>query len=771
MKISLDWLNELIGKKLTETQAGELLSQAGLPLESVNRLDQGFTNVVVAEIVEINPHPNADKLRLATVKTSPTNTQQVVCGAPNIKVGQKAPLAQVGSRLATGLTLKKASIRGVESNGMLCAEDELGLGAGHEGIVVLDPGAKIGQPLSEALNLSDVGLEIEITPNRADAQSAVGLARDISVLLGKKFISPKYVIKDTGATKVKVTIKDKKACPKYSARLVTGLKTELSPAWMQTRLLASGMRPVNLIVDVSNYVMLELGQPLHAFDAGKVADQSIIVRRANKGERLKTLDNQVRELTADMLVIADAKGPIALAGVMGGADSEVSDKTREVILESAVFDPKVVRKTARSLHLLSEASMRFERGVDRDMTETALDRATELLVKHGKGKLAGKKTVVKSASPKTPTISLSLEKLSKTLNNKFAATFVKKILINLGCQVTGSAKALKVRPPSWRADLQIEQDLQEEVTRVYGYHNLKPTRLSGEFRPAPITDLEKIVSQTKDAMARLDYDEVSLYSYEYPAGKNSPVYSSLNLPKPLVIQNPLDPKHNILRRSLLINLEIAAKANLERSPISAFLAFEVGSVFFKDGKGVLPNEQIYCGGTVWLLSKKKNWLGSTIKGHISHLLLELNLPEPHWHNNEIRIKEKTVGFWNVSQSTLMGKNNYTVESWEISLTKLAEFSSKKLYSGTPNQPVVKRDVALWVPESMNYNHLKEEILLQSSLIRNVELFDVFTKDGRLSIAVHLVFQAKDRTLKAQEVDQALQKIINHLDKLQVKVRR
>jgi len=415
MLLPLSWLKEYIMRLPNPAALAEVLMMHGLEVESVIDRSNDFDNVVVGEIVAIRPHPNADKLRLADVVVTPGGKpQEIVCGAPNIMVGQKAPVALLGAKLPNGLTIEKRAIRGVESNGMLCAADELGLGKDRSGIIILDPALKVGTPLVKAMGLDEVVFDLAIPANRADLMAVRGLAWEIGAILGQKVNlppSPSPSLKKEGrsgspSASVTVKVADPKLAPVYTARVIHGVKIQPSPAWLQNRLRAAGMRPINVVVDITNYIMLEYGQPLHAFDAAKVKNSQVDVRPAKAGELLTTLDGQARKLDSSMIVIADAAGPIALAGVMGGINSEVTSQTTDIILESAIFHPVAIRKTSRKLGLLSEASKRFEKGLWSSLPLTASAAAARLIVEYCGGTVEPQAAVVGTVKTKPRIITM-----------------------------------------------------------------------------------------------------------------------------------------------------------------------------------------------------------------------------------------------------------------------------------------------------------------------------------------------------------------------------
>jgi phenylalanyl-tRNA synthetase beta chain len=454
-----------------------------------------------------------------------------------------------------------------------------------------------------------------------------------------------------------------------------------------------------------------------------------------------------------MLVIADATKPIALAGVMGGAETEVSPTTKDVILESALFAPSVVRKTARSLHLLSEASTRFERGIDPKMTELALDRAAKLLVELGKGRLAGGPTIVAGKLPTAKPITLGLEDLNSVLNQSFTAVKIRRWLTSLGCSVRGTTKTLLVSPPTWRVDLRLAEDLIEEVARLYGYDKLAPTHLRAELHPAPVDPLERMKERVRDLATQLGYSEV--YTRETERG------ARVDPKEAWVIANPIDPKESVLRRSLLPNLERAAQTNLERTAETKIAVFEVGTVF----AGRI--ERQYVGATHWRMANRF-WAGDVAKGQVAYLVQALGLPEPSFRGSDICLKgadgrNEVIGTWTSTEVVLMGRNHYVRQSWEIALDALIELRSPQVFTPPQVFPTVKRDVALWVPDDLDAARLYATMQSVAPTLVAILPFDLYSKDGRRSVAFHLVFQVPDRTLTTREVDEALAAILRALE--------
>ncbi len=519
MKVPLKWLREYVDITLPPAELAEKLTMAGIEAKGTQVTGGKWENIVVGQIIAINPHPNADRLRLPTVDLG-TEQQTVVCGAPNLSVGDKIAFAYVGAELIDGhsgqlIRLKPAKIRGVESSGMVCSEKELGISDSHEGIMVLPPDAPVGTPLADYLG--DVIFDLDVTPNRPDCLCVIGIAQEVAALTGQSLHPPEVSYEEAEPPtdqQIAIEITDPDLCSRYCASLITGIKIAESPQWMQQRLLACGMRPINNIVDVTNYVMLELGQPLHAFDHEKIKSKRIIVRRAAEGEITVSLDGVERTLSPDMLVIADAERAVAIAGVMGGANSEVTDDTTAILLEAANFNPTSIHYTSHQLSLLSEASMRFERGIRAELTVPALKRATQLMMQLAGGKAAKGIADVYPDKREPKPILLSTDKAKKLLGVEFSLDQIVNTLTSLGftCQPADSPSEVRVTAPYWRSDIQQAVDLIEEVARIIGYDKIPMTMLSEPLprqNPAPILGLKQKI---RDSLVGYGFQEIITYS-------------------------------------------------------------------------------------------------------------------------------------------------------------------------------------------------------------------------------------------------------------------
>src|SRR5271168_5171764 len=587
MKLPLSWMRDFVSVDAPVAEISRRLSFAGLVVENVETLKPGFAGVFAARVVNVEKHPNADRLNLCDVDAGEKGKFKVVCGAPNVKAGMVAPLALVGAQLGKEPPLEAAVIRGVQSEGMLCSERELGLSQDHAGILALGADAPLGGDVAKYLHLDDVVLDVEITPNRGDCLSVLGLAREVAALFGARLRAPRLRAAHSAGSPdgarftVSVAIDAPDLCPRYAALAMTGIKIGPSPAWLKRRLELCGMRALNNVVDATNYVMLELGQPLHAFDYGKIAGGKIVVRRAGETREFVTLDNVTRTLDPNDLLIADGDKPLAIAGVMGGLNSEVSDATTTILLESAYFEPMTVARTARRLGLRSEASYRFERGIDREGQVGALIRAAELIRKIAGGKEAS----ISDFEPRKPQpreIQLDLAAMEALLGAQIAPGVAKARLKSLGAQVSSRGKGvLAVTPPSFRSDLVEQADLIEEVARLGGLEEipaLLPPRVSAL---APVNREREFIKGTREVMLGCGLSEAATIAFIAPAD-NARFSGIQAAARPVKVTNPLSAELSELRVSLMPGLVTSLRFNLNREA-HAFHAFEIGKTFRMNG--------------------------------------------------------------------------------------------------------------------------------------------------------------------------------------------
>lgn len=753
MKILLSWLREYVAIKQSPEKVAERLTNAGIEVENIIDFKKRFDRVVVGEVVHIRPHPNADKLRLAFVIAKPGGSPiEVVCGAPNIAIGQKVAFAKVGARLPNGMVMVERSIRGVVSHGMICAEDELGLGTAHTGTMELDPKLVPGTPFARAIGFDDVVLDIAVPANRGDLMSVRGIAWELAALTGSRFNPRPMRLRESSVPalrSVRVKIAVPKLCPRYTARVIRGIAIKQSPDWLQQRLRLAGIRPINAVVDATNYTMLEYGQPLHAFDAGKVKGDTITVRTAAKGERATTLDGITRPLSQTMLVIADAEGPIALAGVMGCVRAEVSKMTTDVILESAVFDPVSVRRMSRSLGLVSEASRRFEKGIPLDLPAQASDAAAALIVKLCGGTVE-RGIVASGTHMKTPSVILIAPSLfSDILGMTVSPSSARKVLTRLGFKVSGTVNAWKVRVPFWRLDVTLPVDLVDEVGRSVGYDTLPEVMPQMEFIPHPLPRLVILKQDVQELLVGFGFSETISHAY-YGLPWKQEVGG-----EHYVIQNPLDKSQEYLRKSIVPQLRSVLLSAVDAGEDARI--FQIGRVFVPDSGKPIENQQPWKLAIGMAFKAGSGYCrGRKLNGVLDELFAALGIIEA----GETRSP--------VSTATVKGR---TLEWTEVDIVTMRDNFAPATFTPLPKYPAVYRDVSLFIPLTVQYRTVDEAIRKAgSSLLAGIDLFDVFEKNGKRSLAFHLVFRSADRTLTEHEILANMKAITDALISLGAEIR-
>ncbi len=791
MKVSLKWLKEYVAIKLTATELAKRLEMAGTEAKGMEVIGDKWENILVGEIIDVSPHPNADRLRLVTVELG-TEQPTVVCGAPNLRLGDRVAFARVGAELIDGYSgqksrLKPAKIRGVVSEGMVLSEKELGISDSYEGIMVLPPEAPVGTPLAECLG--DTILDLDITPNRPDLLSVIGVAREAAALVGEKASIPDPAYEAKGAPieeQISVEIAAPDLCKRYCASLIKGIRVAESPGWLKSRLLASGMRPINNIVDVTNYVMLEYGQPLHAFDFDKIRGKKIIVRRAGDGEVMVSLDGVERALKGDMLVIADEKQAVAVAGVMGGAGSEVSEETTSILLESASFAPASIHHTSSSLRLISESSMRFERGIRPELTLPALKRATQLILLLAGGE-AARGLIDKYPGKKEPEpILLSTRRVKRLLGIEFSPKQIVATLTSLGfsCEPTSSASEFRVTAPYWRSDIHLEVDLIEEVARIIGYDKIPMTMLS---RPLPRQDSNPSLGLKKKAGQSLvgyGFQEVITYSLTSREMLEKALPGSCSPESmPLSVANPMTADQEYLRTSLRGNLLAALAAN-RRHEDGPIRLFELGRVYLARDNELPDEPELLCG----LLSStglEKSWAGGDTpfsffdaKGVVEGLLTRLDVTASFEEASdsglrpgaqaEVVVAGDKVGVVGELHPKVAEAFEISgaVYLFEINLTALLPHTiGHKIFQPIPRFPAVVRDIALVVDGGVSHGQVVD-IIKGFSLVQKVALFDVYSGKqvaaGKKSLAYRLTFQSPSHTLTDEEANKVQRQILDRL---------
>ncbi len=799
MKLSLNWLKELVD--LTEISTSEiihLLTMSGLEVEDVIDQNEIYKNFVVGFVKDKRKHPNANKLSLCTVSTGEIDFQ-VVCGAPNVEAGQKVVFAQIGAVVPKGnFKIGKAKIRGIESNGMICSEAELQLSDNHEGIIVLEDGVEIGTPVSDALSLNDVMLEIAITPNRPDALSHIGVARDLAAIFNSEVKFPVINFEEADETASKsaaVEIIDSKNCPRYSSRIINGVTIADSPEWLKRRLKNIGLRPINNIVDVTNYIMYETGQPLHAFDLENLSHHKIIVQSTDKATTFTTLDSKERKLPAGTLMICDGEKPVAIAGVMGGENSEVTSSTKNILIESAYFSPSGIRNTSKALGLSTDASYRFERGTDPNGTVYAAERTAQLIAQLAGGEILNGVIDVYPNKIKPVEVRLRFERVEKILGYKIPNEKISEILIKLGMKIILDAEdELHVSVPTFRPDIEREVDLIEEIARIDGYDNI-PTVSKISITLGEKKDESNFTDEVKETAVELGLFEMI----------NNPLQSEKVASltgSPVKILNPQSADMAYLRTSLLPGALQTVSANLNVGEKDLQL-FEIGNVFqLKTQKEIEEfsdfNENESLIFVVTGKSRRKSWYTDEededlfdLKGFINSFISKFSLDNVlqysynhegnPYYNAGFSVKNKN---YDIGIGGSVNKNilklfdiEQAVYCFEINLDKLKILPvPDRKYDELLRYPKVHRDFAFIFDKSVTYEQVCDFILEKSTgLLKSVKLFDLFESDtlgkDKKSMAFALEFFDKTRTLTDEEVEKEFLYLISAVtEKFNAKLR-
>lgn len=803
MKISSAWLHEFLPVHKTPEQLDQLLTDTGLEVEGFETIESvkgGLEGVVVAEVIECEQHPNADRLKVTKVNNG-KEILQVVCGAPNVAVGQKVILAQVGAVLYPKpdepLKMKVSRIRDVESHGMLCAEDELGLGTSHDGILVLDPNAKVGMPAAEYLELeSDVQIEIGLTPNRADAMGHVGVARDVLAYMAcHEGSTAKLQLKETkkpvkeAELPVSVSVESTEKCPRYMGITISGVEVKASPAWLQNKLRAVGLSPINNVVDVTNYVMRELGTPLHAFDAS-VVNGKVIVRTAKAGEKMITLDGVERELNEEDLVIANEKEAMCIAGVFGGNHSGISDSTTNVFLEAAYFQPVSVRKTAKRHGLSTDASFRFERGVDVDLVPYALERAVQLILEVAGGKV-GMEVVDLYPDPiQKRKVTLRFNRINQLLGHEIAPEVIRNILISLDFEVLSSnSEALELSVPNYRIDVDREIDVIEEVLRIYGFNLIPlPEKLNTSLVVGQKPDLERLGVNLAEILAGMGFNEMLNNSLTSPQYAEKLGGDQFPVAKAVAMLNPLSQDLAVMRQSLLFQgMETVAHNQNRQNP--DLRLFEFGKTYSFENDIYSENKRLLILMTgnkqeeSWSQKQEKSTL-FTLKAIVSNLFERLGLASFIQEESlseqvvladgyQIRILKNVVGTlgWvnpKVKKHFGVKQDVFAADlDWDAVLDalKLAKVQYKEL----PKTFEVRRDFSLLLDSKVRFAEIEQIAKkVDKKILQKVGLFDVYEgknlPEGKKSYAVSFTFQDAEQTLKDTQVDGVMNSIRTELEK-------
>ena len=803
MQVSIKWLKDYIDFTETPEQLADKLTMAGIPVENVVDPGEGLEKVVTGRIEKLEPHQNSDHLQICTMNVGLAENIIIVTGAQNVAEGQVVPVAMVGAHLPNGMKISKGKLRGVASNGMLCSAQELKLDLEKlpeeqkTGIFILPSDTPIGIPAKDVLGLNDVVLEFELTANRADCFSVFGLVREIAAITGNKPHFPEIKVNEDDNTKLNdifsVEIADPDLCSRFSTRMLKNVKIGPSPEWMQQRLEGAGIRSINNVVDVTNFVMIELGHPMHAYDYDKITGKKLIARRAIEGEELHTLDDTSRKAKGEMLVIADSEKAAGLAGIMGGFETEITDTTTTVVLESADFYGPCIRRTARACGLSSEASGRFERGVDSETTIKALDRAAQLLQEMGACTVCEGIVDVYPNPKQANYVTFTPEQINNHLGTNIAKDVMLNIITSVGFDVTKDENdEITVKVPSWRNDVTCMADISEEIARLHGFDKIKSTLPNGVSMQGTQSAKQTFIDKVKASLSsqRL-YETISF------ALTNEETFNKLNIPqdsplrKAVPIMNPLSDEYPLVRTTLLSSIFDNLARNLARKNDDVAL-FEVGSVFFPKALPVteLPDEVVKIAGAITGRRNAQGWNQTNdmvdfydAKGIIEELLANLRVTRytveagTHYamHPGKTALFKKgrdviaTVGEVHPAVLSAYGITK-PVYIFELDATTVMKYMAKDLkYKALPKYPATSRDLAMLVDVDVNAADIEKAMTKAAGQnLTQITLFDVYTgkqvEEGKKSLAFSLTFQSNDKTLTDAEIDPAIEKIVAKLQK-------
>ncbi|HET6460930.1 MAG TPA: phenylalanine--tRNA ligase subunit beta [Syntrophales bacterium] len=792
MLVSLRWLKDYVDIGIPLGELVDRLTMAGLEVEEIKDAGPAFTNVIVAKILSLKAHPETDKYYFCEVSGG-EGTYPVVCGARNIKPGDVVPLAKVGATLPGGYTIKSSKIRGTVSEGMLCSEHELGIGDDASGIMILPDDLAIGIDLAEALDLKDMIIDIGITPNRSDCLSTVGIAREIAAITGATLKYPDTSVAESEEDIRSITsvdILDPDLCPRYSARIIKDVTIKPSPLWMRRRLEAVGLRAINNIVDVTNYVMMELGQPLHAFDFRFLEEGRIVVRRSRGGEKFTSLDDKERLLEMDTLLICDGKKPVAIGGIMGGVNSEVKEDTKTVLLESAYFIPSSIRKSVKSLGMSTDASFRFARGIDPEGVIRASNRAAQLMAEVSGGRVC--RGYIDRYPQKVVTasnIGLRIGRVNEILGTDINATEIIKALESLEMTVRPEKNGVYlVSPPTYRVDITREIDLIEEIARLYGYDRVPAT-----LPPVSVMAVRKdrqqvVVDRIRELMRGSGYSEIITFSFVSPdSARCLGIREDDDRCKMVKVRNPLTEDQSVMRTTLVFSLLDTMKKNVHNGCLDLKL-FEIGRVFFQQKEGKLPIEKNRMGCLITgryyddLWSTKSSAEFYDLKGCIENVFDGLKITGLEFRSSfrdtflhpgkscGVYARDLFVGFMGeVHSDTLLRmdlKNRAYVAEIDMDIISNM-FSGEVFYKDLPRFPSVVRDVAFVISQEMEADKILNLVTeIDKELLEKVSVFDVYSgkniPQGKKSLGIRFVYRAPDRTLTDDEVNQLHGKIVKEI---------
>ena len=791
MLISLNWLKEYVDLgELNVKEIENALTMIGQEVEKIEIKGENLDKVVTAKIVEKEKHADSDHLTVCKVDIG-KEIIQVVCGAPNHKLGDKVVLAQIGAKLAPDFVIKKGKIRGVESSGMLCSSKELGIGTDASGIIILPEDAPVGVPMKEYLEIDDVVFELEITPNRPDCLSHIGIARELAAYYNKKVMYPNVKINKEYAEKtsdnITINIEDENLSKRYVSRILKDVTVKESPKWLKDKIEAVGLKSINNIVDVSNFILMEMNQPNHIFDLDKIEGKEIFVKTAGNEEIFVTLDEQERKLAKEDIVITDSKKTIALGGVMGGLNSEITSETKNILIEVAHFNPQNIRKTSRRLNLSSDASYRFERGIERENIINVINRLSNLIQEVAGGEILEGVVDVFLDSVQRNTSELSFERLNRFVGKDIPKEEVIKILSNLEIEIIDNGDTLKLTPPLYREDLELEQDYYEEIIRMYGFNNIENKLPKVEINEKTVVDTTKLIDKIKLISSSAGLKEVINYSFIPKDAVDKMKFTRVNKENLINVLKPITEDFVTLRPTLLYSLLKNAKDNLNRN-ISNIRFFEVSRTFEKEEE--LAKEEVKLGiilagennKTVWN-SKPVPYDFYDLKGVVEKIFLKLKFKNyllkrstnTEFHPGrsvDVFVGKEFIGSFgeihpDVLENFDLGKKTVLVGEFNIDLIEkyIGKISS---YQGIVKYPSVPRDLALVMNEEVLVGDVLKTIEKIDKKIEKVELFDIYrglgVMPGKKSVAISIVLRDKSKTLEEKEINDVIGKILDKVKK-------
>ena len=791
MLISLNWLKEYVDLgELNVKEIENALTMIGQEVEKIEIKGENLDKVVTAKIVEKEKHADSDHLTVCKVDIG-KEIIQVVCGAPNHKLGDKVVLAQIGAKLAPDFVIKKGKIRGVESSGMLCSSKELGIGTDSSGIIILPEDAPVGVPMKEYLEIDDVVFELEITPNRPDCLSHIGIARELAAYYNKKVTYPNVKINKEYAEKtsdnITINIEDENLSKRYVSRILKDVTVKESPKWLKDKIEAVGLKSINNIVDVSNFILMEMNQPNHIFDLDKIEGKEIFVKTAGNEEIFVTLDEQERKLTKEDIVITDSKKTIALGGVMGGLNSEITSETKNILIEVAHFNPQNIRKTSRRLNLSSDASYRFERGIERENIINVINRLSNLIQEVAGGEILEDVVDIFLDSVQRNTSELSFERLNRFVGKDIPKEEVIKILSNLEIEIIDNGDTLKLTPPLYREDLELEQDYYEEIIRMYGFNNIENKLPKVEINEKTVVDTTKLIDKIKLISSSAGLKEVINYSFIPKDAVDKMKFTRVNKENLINVLKPITEDFVTLRPTLLYSLLKNAKDNLNRN-ISNIRFFEVSRTFEKEEE--LAKEEVKLGiilagennKTVWN-SKPVPYDFYDLKGVVEKIFLKLKFKNyllkrstnTEFHPGrsvDVFVGKEFIGSFgeihpDVLENFDLGKKTVLVGEFNIDL--IEKYIGKTIsYKGIVKYPSVPRDLALVMNEEVLVGNVLKTIEKIDKKIEKVELFDIYrglgVMPGKKSVAISIVLRDKSKTLEEKEINDVIGKILDKVKK-------